>query len=55
MIVNPDKFQALILERSKQYEKSFTLNIDNNDIKSKSSVMLFGVKIDGKLNFEKHI
>ena len=55
MIVNPEKFQAIILGTERLYQNRFKLNIDKNNIESKSSVTLLGVKIDNKLKFDGHI
>ena len=45
MIVNPDKFQAMLLGRHKQKE---TINLKTNgaEIKGQNSVTLLGVHID---------
>ena len=42
IIVNPDKFQAII-------------KINDININSETSVRLLGLEIDSKLNFDKHI
>ena len=55
MIVNPDKFQAIIIKRNSNMEDQFTLNIDGNQVKSEKSVKLLGVSIDNKLSFEEHV
>ena len=57
MIVNPDKFQAIILQkgnsnRNKNYN---TLAIENIEINTTKSVELLGLTIDNRLNFEEHI
>ena len=39
MIVNADKFQAIILDE-KESEAKYKLSLDNNDIKSTKSVKL---------------
>ena len=55
MIVNPDKFQAIVLNK-KLYDLTNTnFQVDNKVIKSVSSVELLGIQIDGKLNFNLHI
>ena len=54
MIVNPDKFQAMVLGRHKQKEK-INLNIDEAEIKGQNSVTLLRVEIDNELNFNNHI
>ena len=54
MIVNPDKFQAMILSSDKKGKK-FQLNINDSIISSEDSVTLFGIEIDNKLNFRNHV
>ena len=54
MIVNPEKFQAMILSSDKK-ENKYDLNINNSLIPSETSVTLLGIQIDNKLNFAKHI
>ena len=48
MIVNPNKFQAMIMSCDKKEDK-YDLNINNSII---ISVWLLGIEIDSKLNFE---
>ena len=54
MIVNPDKFQAMILSSDKR-ENKFQLNINDSTISSEDSVTLLGIEIDSKLNFKNHV
>ena len=57
MIVNPDKFQAMILQNSrnsKNYEP-VQFQIESTKIETKNRVKLLGTTIDNKLNFEEHI
>ena len=54
MIVNPDKFQAMILS-SENKENKFKLNINDSIILSENSVSLLGIEIDSKLNFKNHV
>ena len=54
MIVNPDKFQAMILRPDKK-ENKFQLNINDSIISSEDSVTLLGIEIDSKLNFKNHV
>ena len=54
MIVNPDKFQSMIISSKKDLSKS-VLNINGVELTMESSAKLLGVEIDNKLNFEKHI
>ena len=55
MIVNPGKFQAIILDKKKTNHTQETIKIDNKAVKVKSSVKLLGVQIDAELNFNLHI
>ena len=55
MIVNPKKFQAIIINRQNRSNHNCCLTINNIEIKSKESVTLLGIEIDNKLNFEKHV
>ena len=49
MIVNPGKFQAIIIDERKQDHTNEILKLE---IKVASQVKLLGVEIDNKLNFE---
>ena len=55
MIPNPDKFKAIILKKDRSDTSNINLKIDNQVIKTGSSVELLGVKLDNKLSFRKHI
>ena len=55
MIVNPDKFQAIIVKRNSEMNDHYTLNIDGNQVTSEKSVKLLGISIDNKLLFDEHI
>ena len=55
MIVNPDKFQAIIIDKHKADHTNEELIIDNEVIKASNTVKLLGVCIDQKLNFNEHI
>ena len=54
MIVNPDKFQAIVVKRNNKMKDSYSLNINQEVINSENCVKLLGVEIDNKLSFEKH-
>ena len=54
MIVNPDKFQAMILSSDKK-DKKFQLNINDSTISSEESVTLSGIEIHNNLNFKNHV
>ena len=53
MIVNPGKFQAIILNKMKNTQE--IIKIDKNALKVKLSVKLLGVQTDAELNFDLHI
>ena len=55
MIIKPDKFQAIILDKKKSNLTNILLAIDNQTIKSVPSVELLGIHLDDKLNFNLHI
>ena len=55
MIINPDKFQAIILDKKKSSLTNIPLTIDNQTIKSFPSVALLGIHLGDKLNFNLHI
>ena len=55
MIINPDKFQPVILDKEKSNLTNVPLTIDNQTIKRVPSVELLGIHLDDKLNFNLHI
>ena len=55
MIVNPEKFQAIIFNRRPKDENTYTLNFDNKVIQTSPEVVLLGIEIDNNLKFKKHI
>ena len=48
MIVNPKKYQEIIIKRQNRLDHSCCLTINNADIKSRESVALLGMKIGNK-------
>ena len=54
MIVNPDKFQAMLLEKRNE-NNQLCLKINNQTIKTTNCVKLLGINIDSKLNIDSHI
>ena len=55
VIVNPNKFQAMITSCDKK-ENKYDLNINSSIIiSSVDSVAVLGIEIDSRLNFEKHV
>ena len=53
MIVNPDKFQAIVLNKKRSDLTNTNFQVDNQVIKSVSSVELLGIQIDDKLHISK--
>ena len=49
MIVNPDKFQRIIVKRNNKMKDSYPLNINQEVINSENYVKLLGVEINNKL------
>ena len=54
MIVNPDKFQAMLLEKRNE-NNQLCLKINNQTIKTTNCVKLLGINIGSKLNIDSHI
>ena len=55
MIVNPDKFQAIIIKKNSKMKDSYPLNINDRKINSENCVKLLVIEIDNILCFEQHI
>ena len=55
MIVNPDKFQVIIIDEKRGDHTNENAVIDNKQIKSVPSVEVLGIQLDDKLNFSAHI
>ena len=55
MIVNPGKFQVIMIDKHKGNHTNQIINIDQKEIKVVSKVKLLGTEIDDKLNFNHHI
>ena len=55
MIVNSDKFKAIISIKSKQETSGITISLRGHRIVTQKSVDLLGVTIDCSLSFEKHV
>ena len=54
MVVNSEKFQAIILNR-KEAQAAHKLIIDNKEIKTTNSIKLLGINIDDQLKFNEDI
>ena len=55
MVVSPDKFQAIILDKRKRDHADESITVDNQQIEVASSVKLLGLQLDDKLSFNLHI
>ena len=55
IIVNPGKFQSIIIDKKKQDHTKETFKIGDKVIESSPSVKFLGVQIGDKLNFNLHI
>ena len=55
MIVNPDKFKAIVFTKSKQDTSGERIGLRGHCIDSQNTVTLLGITIDCKLSFEKHV
>ena len=55
MIVNQDKFQAMVLQKQDKNSQTNSLNIDNKIIETTISVKLLGITIDNQLRFDENI
>ena len=55
MIVNPEKFKAITIDRKNQKNNPQKLTIDKKVITSSENVTLLDLVVDSKLNFDEHI
>ena len=55
MIVNPDKFQLILLQKSPEKVIQKKLQIDSNEIESENLGARLGITIDNRLSFDEHI
>ena len=55
MVVNQDKFQAIILDKRESNHTNERITVDNQQIKVVSSVKPLGLQLEDKLNFNLHI
>ena len=55
MIANPDKFQAVTMNKRKKNRITHKLEIYNNEIETTRSVKLLCIEIDNQLRFNQHI
>ena len=55
MIVNPVKFQAMVINRFRKVENKYEMYIGNKKMTLEHSVRLLGIQIDKQLNFDNHV
>ena len=55
MIVNPNRFQVILLEKRKSNNTDVKSVIDSGEIQSVSSPDILGITTDDKMNFNLHI
>ena len=55
MIVNPEKFPAIVVKKNAKMKDSYPLNINDLTINSENRVKLLDIEIDKKLSCEQHI
>lgn len=55
MVVNPDKFHAVVVERNSNMNGQYTLDIDANGVTLDKSVKLLSIQTDHELSFDTHI
>ena len=55
MIVNPSKFQVMVISRFGKIASKHEMYIENKKITSEHSVKLLGVETDSRLNFDNHV
>ena len=55
MIVNPDKFQTIIVKKNCRINDSYAFNIESQTINSENCVKLVEIETDNTLCFDQHI
>lgn len=55
MIINPGKFQVMVVGGGEGIKDNYTLEINDRDMVTKTSVTLLGVETDKNLIFNNHI
>ena len=55
MILNLDKFQAILVKKSRKMKDFYALNISNQTINFESCIKLLEIEIDNTLSFDKNI
>ena len=55
MIANPDKFQAIIMNKKRENQITHKLKIYNSEIETTKSVELLRIEIDNQVSFDQRI
>ena len=55
MIANPDKFQAIIMNKRRENQITHKLKIHSNEIETTKFVKLLGIEINNQLSFNQHL
>ena len=55
MILNPCKFQSMVINRFEEMENKHEMYIENKKITSEHSFKLLGIEIHDQLNFDNHV
>ena len=50
MVVNPEKFQTIVVKKNAKMKDSYPLNINDLKINSETSVKLLGIETDNRLS-----
>ena len=51
---NPDKFQSMLISSNVQKDNDFHIEVRDNDITATTTIKIFGIHIDSKLNFNNY-
>ena len=55
MIVNAEKFEAIIVRRNSDRNNQYTLDIDSNSVTSEKCVRLIGIDVDKKIALPQYV
>ena len=55
MIVNPDKFKAVVFTKSKQDTSGIPISLKDHYIASQDTVKLLGITTDYRMSYEEHV
>ena len=54
MVVNPDKFQTIVVKKHCRRKVLYDLNVNNQTINPENCVKLLRIEIDNTLSFDQH-